>query len=422
MAVTSELYYSNPSGSVAWVRFQATDFSSSRSLHVIARRSGTSTWITQTLYSSAGGSTGYSTFTSVVGAVSTWYIKLSYGFISAYEFALSDPNTPTTPIANTNSTYVPPGGSIADGKVYQQAATDSFPYNGTARVSVSSLTSVLLGSSSDAMWRLVVNDVTKASFTAGGNKTIELSYLYDNDTSASYTVELWPPRASTYIATCTIPHQKNAAAETLVPPNITKLDITGVSASGFTVTAVQNNLTHGSWAIQISRYSSFSTIAAESDYKMTSITSITHEFSGLSANTLYYIRAVNYLNLEYAYSEGTWSRRTGIVPFDWAGTVEPGVVPSEVITKDKWDLLQTKISQVSVRNGSGSVSFAAVTQGAAITAAAFNDVRNELALLNNVGSVPGTKKKGDPMLAADFANGTASLKSAINRAISALNN
>lgn len=419
--VIKAVYYSNPSGSTAWVKFTALLFEPPSSLHVISRRkTGTNSytsWLTQTLFSSVSSSSGSSTLVPLDGVEVTWYIKLSYGFTYDYQFSLATTSASTTPISDFLYLYEHPAGTVTDAKVYAQDPKDDYPYNGTAKINVSGITPVASG-----YWTLRVNGVTKATLTGAGSTTIALSYLFDNDTSASYTVELWPPNASTYVDSCTVPHQKNSAAETLVPPNITSLKITGVSASGFTVTAKQDNLTHGSWVIQISRYSSFSDIAAESDYKMASITSITHEFSGLSANTLYYIRAANYLNTEYAYSEDTWSRRTGIVPFDWAGTVKPGVVPSEVITKDKWDLLQEKISQVSARNGSGSVSFAEVTQGKAITAAAFNAVRNELALLDSVGSVPGTKEKGDPMYAADFANSTASLKSAINRAISALNN
>lgn len=419
--VIKAVYYSNPSGSTAWVKFTALLFDPPSSLHVIARRkTGTSSytsWLTQTLYSSVSSSTGSSSYVPLDSVEVSWYIKLSYGFTYDYQFSVATTDASTTPVSGFSYLYEHPGGAVADAKTYAQTPTDDYPYSGTAKISVSGLTPVAGG-----YWTLRVSGVTKATLTGDGSHTIELSYLFDNDTSASYTVELWPPNASTYVDSCTVPHQKNSAAETLVPPNITSLTITGVSSDGFTVTAEQGNLSYGSWAIQISRHSSFSTIAAESGYKAAGITSIIYEFSGLSANTLYYIRAVNYLNLEYAYSDDTWSQWTGIVPFDWAGTVAAGVVPSEVITKDKWDLLQEKISQVSVRNGSGSVSFAAVTQGGAITAAAFNAVRNELALLNSAGSVPGTKEKGDPMLAADFANSTASLKSAINRAISALNN
>jgi uncharacterized repeat protein (TIGR02543 family) len=203
-------------------------------------------------------------------------------------------------------------------------------------------------------------------------------------------------------------------------PNVTSLSITGVSASGFTVTAKQDNLQAGSWGIQISTSSNFSNIVATSTQALASTRSLTHEFTGLLANTLYYVRVFNVYGGKYAYA-GTWSRRTGIAPFSWAKTPAAGDAPSAAITAAKWNQLQEKISQVSVRNGSGSVAADTVYAEERIMAADFNSVRAKLAALSGAGSLPGTKQKGDPLLAADF-EGTASLKGAINRAIAALNN
>lgn len=215
--------------------------------------------------------------------------------------------------------------------------------------------------------------------------------------------------------------EKVAAA---VAPNITNLTISDVSSSGFRVSATQDNLTSGYWRIEISTSNSFSSIASYSNSVGYLQSTLSYTFSGLSANTRYYIRIQNEYNGSYEYTMG-WSRYTGIVPFAWTGsdstTVVTGQPVKDAITAEKWNLLQAKISQVSVRNGGGSVSLGDVAQGATMTAAAFNAVRNAMAALSSAGSVPGTRNKGDQILASYFANGTSSLKSAINRAIEALN-
>lgn len=216
--------------------------------------------------------------------------------------------------------------------------------------------------------------------------------------------------------------EKVAAA---VAPNITNLTISDVSSSGFRVSATQDNLTSGYWRIEISTSNSFSSIASYSNSVGYLQSTLSYTFSGLSANTRYYIRIQNEYNGSYEYTMG-WSRYTGIVPFAWTGsdstTVVAGQPVKDAITAEKWNLLQAKIGQVSVRNGGGSVSLSNVAQGATMTAAAFNAVRNAMAALSSAGSVPGTRNKGDQILASYFANGTSSLKSAINRAIEALNN
>lgn len=208
-------------------------------------------------------------------------------------------------------------------------------------------------------------------------------------------------------------------------PNITALTFSGVSASGFTVSATQNNLEAGYWRIEISTSSSFSSITASSSVSYSQRT-MSAEFSGLSSNTRYYVRVRNYYDGDMEYATG-WSRYTGIVPFQWtsndAAQVVAGAEFSDVITASAWNTLGDKISAVSRRRGAGSVTLATVYSGTtALTAAIFNDARNTIAALSGAGSVPDTVDAGDAVLSAQFANATASLKSAINRAISALNN
>lgn len=213
-------------------------------------------------------------------------------------------------------------------------------------------------------------------------------------------------------------------AVTALVPNITSLVISGVSASGFSVTATQDNLQAGYWRIEISADSSFSSIISSTQV-IYSTRTLSYDFTGLSANTLYYIRVRNYYDGDAEYA-GTWSRRTGITAFAWtnddAANVVAGVVPQDVITAAKWNTLAQKISAVNVRRGGGSLSFTTVySERDVITAALFNELRDALANLSGAGSVTAEVSAGSGMTAAQFANDTASLKSAINRAIAALN-
>lgn len=228
-------------------------------------------------------------------------------------------------------------------------------------------------------------------------------------------------QSSGYSVTAYAIWEKTASA---LVPNITSLTTSDVSSSSFRVSATQDNLTSGYWRIEISTSSSFSSIDGYSNSVGYLQSTLSYTFSGLSANTRYYIRIRNEYNGDYEYATG-WSRYTGIVQFAWTSSDSTAVVSGQpvkdAITAEKWNLLQKKISQVSVRNGNGSVSLSSVAQGATMTANAFNAVRNAMAALSNVGSVPSVRSKGDTILAAYFANSTASLKSAINRAIEALN-
>lgn len=208
-------------------------------------------------------------------------------------------------------------------------------------------------------------------------------------------------------------------------PHITALTFSGVSASGFTVSATQDNLEAGYWRIEISTSSSFSSVTASVSVSYSQRT-LSAEFTGLSANTLYYVRVRNYYEGEAEYATG-WSRYTGIAAFAWtsddSAQVVAGAEFSDVITASAWNTLGDRISAVSRRQGGGSVTLTTVYSGTtALTAQLFDDVRNAIAELSGAGSVPEVVYTGDAVLSAQFANAVSSLKNAINRAISALNN
>lgn len=209
----------------------------------------------------------------------------------------------------------------------------------------------------------------------------------------------------------------------VVVPSVS-LSVSNVSSGGFTVTATQSNLTKGTWAIEVSMYSSFTIVAGTSGESRYSTRTITASFSGLHANTMYYIRVYNTDGSSTLYKTG-WSRTTGIATFAWTSNdstyITSGNLISTYITASKWNSIQSKITAVSVRNGYGSVTINTVYTGDRITADVFNYVRNNIANLDGCGTVPSVKTKRDILYADDFANTTWSLKSAINRAISNLN-
>lgn len=281
------------------------------------------------------------------------------------------------------------------------------------------------------------SDGADQSFPDQSAQSASASYLFTiystTPTKSGYTFKYWQDSSGgthnpgsrisvSEYETLTAIWEKTAAAKV---PNITSLVISNVSASGFTVSAAQDNLEAGYWRIEISADSGFNSIL-NSTQVIWSTRSLTYDFTGLSTNTKYYIRIRNYYDGDIRYATG-WSQYTGIVPFAWtsndAAQVVAGAEFGDVITASAWNTLGDKISAVSRRSGAGSVTLATVYSGTtALTAAMFNDARNAIAGLSGAGSAPEIVDTGDPVLSAQFANAAASLKSAINRAISALNN
>lgn len=316
---------------------------------------------------------------------------------------------------------------------YKSVTTDSGTAVASYKLTVtdstsSSVTVKVTGGSSGDGWNLYCS-----TSYSGKNNCVETVYQSGSTLTYKFTAQdevgtaLEPGTTYYFIAKhLDDSTNSNKAPGTTLPTSYTYYSLTtsDVSSSSFRVSATQDNLTSGYWRIEISTSSSFSSIDGYSNSVGYLQSTLSYTFSGLSANTRYYIRIRNEYNGDYEYATG-WSRYTGIVQFAWTSSDSTAVVSGQpvkdAITAEKWNLLQKKISQVSVRNGNGSVSLSSVAQGATMTANAFNAVRNAMAALSNVGSVPSVRSKGDTILAAYFANSTASLKSAINRAIEALN-
>ena len=150
----------------------------------------------------------------------------------------------------------------------------------------------------------------------------------------------------------------------------------------------------------------------------------TTTFSGLSANTTYYVLLYNTddVTSEWSGSIGSVStKKSPISAFSWtsndAANIVSGNSPS-MITAAKWNELGSKISDVSVRNGSGSVSFTQVVKGQRITHNLFNEANAGIGNLVGHGVLPENQSKGNRMLASLFIM----LKTAINNAITYSNN
>lgn len=150
----------------------------------------------------------------------------------------------------------------------------------------------------------------------------------------------------------------------------------------------------------------------------------TTTFSGLSANTTYYVLLYNTDDVTSIWSGSIGSvstKKSPISAFAWtsndAVNIVSGNSPS-LITAAKWNALGSKISEVSSRNGSGSVSFTPVVKGQRITHDLFNEVNAGIGNLSGHGGLPENQSKGNRVLASLFI----ALKTAINNAITYSNN
>lgn len=95
-------------------------------------------------------------------------------------------------------------------------------------------------------------------------------------------------------------------------------------------------------------------------------------------------------------------------------------LPVTNLTAARWNRLKAKIKEISAANGV-IYTYNEVTSGKPITATEYNGVRNAIYNIPNHGALPGAKTVGSEILASYF-NGTTSLKSALNAAITAWNN
>lgn len=106
------------------------------------------------------------------------------------------------------------------------------------------------------------------------------------------------------------------------------------------------------------------------------------------------------------------------------GTIIAKGLPISNLTAARWNSLKAKIKEIASAQGN-SAAFNAVSSNVAsgdtITADEYNGVRLSISLVTNHGTLPAAVTLGGPILASYF-NGTTSLKSALNAAITAWNN
>lgn len=94
--------------------------------------------------------------------------------------------------------------------------------------------------------------------------------------------------------------------------------------------------------------------------------------------------------------------------------------PISNLTAARWNKLKAKIKELADAWGS-TYTYTEVSKGDAITAAEFNSVRTAINNRAGHGTLPAAQSKGDPIKASLF-EGSASLKSALNAAITYYNN
>lgn len=94
--------------------------------------------------------------------------------------------------------------------------------------------------------------------------------------------------------------------------------------------------------------------------------------------------------------------------------------PVKNLTAVRWNRLKAKIQELAAAEGE-SYSYSEVSTGSTIKATEFNAVRSAIMNRSGYGTLPEAQTKGNPILAALF-NGTNSLKSGINAAITNYNN
>lgn len=93
--------------------------------------------------------------------------------------------------------------------------------------------------------------------------------------------------------------------------------------------------------------------------------------------------------------------------------------PISNLTAARWNKLKAKIRELAIASGS-AYPYTEVSQGDAITATEFNAVRTAISNRTGHGTLPAAQTKGNTILASLF-EGNASLKSALNAAITYYN-
>lgn len=126
----------------------------------------------------------------------------------------------------------------------------------------------------------------------------------------------------------------------------------------------------------------------------------------------------------HKYAEIT-AKKANIDLFYWqnatwdAANIKTGQ-PISNLTATRWNNLLAKIKELAEAEGD-SYSYTGVLSGASILATTFNGARSAISNRTGYGTLPSTQAKDDPVKAALF-EGTGSLKSALNAAITHYNN
>lgn len=119
-----------------------------------------------------------------------------------------------------------------------------------------------------------------------------------------------------------------------------------------------------------------------------------------------------------------WQRKA-IDLFYWSSaSSDPTLIakgaPVANITAARWNRLKAKIKELREAEG-GTWSYSSVASGQSITAAEFNTVRTGISNCGGYATLPSVQSSGNTMLASLF-EGSGSLKSALNGAITYYNN
>lgn len=126
-----------------------------------------------------------------------------------------------------------------------------------------------------------------------------------------------------------------------------------------------------------------------------------------------------------------WTKNIGLFYWDGkTGATDSSIIakglPITNLTAERWNRLREKILAVATARANATAinkinAISTVQPTDTLTADMFNDIREAIALLEGSTTLPNKVKSNEPVLASYF-NGTTSLKSALNAAITAWNN
>lgn len=126
-----------------------------------------------------------------------------------------------------------------------------------------------------------------------------------------------------------------------------------------------------------------------------------------------------------------WTKNIGLFYWDGnTGATDSSIIakglPITNLTAERWNRLREKILAVATARANATAinkinAISTVQPTDTLTANMFNDIREAIALLEGSTTLPNKVKSNEPVLASYF-NGTTSLKSALNAAITAWNN